>query len=559
MSTERSDTEPLLGKQKQQQYGASTTEHSAESSDSEITIITSTAAVPKPDDTLPSGSNIVFVLMGLWMGVFLSSLDSSIVSTILTRIGSDFNRYNDAVWVATSYLISYTALQPLYGRISDAIGRKNTLLFASSTFFIGSLLCGAAPNFWFLVAARVVAGIGGGGMNTMSSIVTSDLVSLRDRGKYQGYGNLSYALGSVIGGPLGGFITDYYNWRWTFYINLPLLFLTFYVTGVHIKNYNVKREADGSFHYLSKLREVDWVGAVTLVISVALFMLATSLGGNSLPWSHPLVIGSLSGSAAGVILFTVVEAKYAKYPIMPWHIITQRTPLASSFTNFWSLMCSMSLVFLVPLYFQSILGFSASKAGVYMLPKILASSAGSLIAGYYMSHTGRYKGFCICSGISLILGAAIITSWTPQSSAWWMALGNILDGYALGSLLTTTLVSLLAAVEVKDSATIISISYLFRTTGGVLGVSTCQGVFQAVLKTQLVEKVKVPNAAEIIDAVRKSVSVIWELPEDVREMVLEAYLIAIKYAFSLTIVFAVLALVSVSFVERLELTTKVRK
>jgi hypothetical protein len=113
--------------------------------------------------------------------------------------------------------------------------------------------------------------------------------------------------------------------------------------------------------------------------------------------------------------------------------------------------------------------------------------------------------------------------------------------------------------EMIDSATIISISYLFRTTGGVLGVSTCQGVFQAVLKTQLVEKVKGPNAAEIIDAVRKSVSVIWELPEDVREMVLEAYLIAIKYAFSLTIVFAVLALVSVSFVERLELTTKVRK
>jgi Fungal trichothecene efflux pump (TRI12) len=225
--------------------------------------------------------------------------------------------------------------------------------------------------------------------------------------------------------------------------------LTFYVTGVHIKNYNVKREADGSFHYLSKLREVDWAGACTLVISVALFMLATSLGGNSLPWSHPLVIGSLSGSAVGVVLFTVVEAKYAKYPIMPWPIITQRTPLASSFTNFWSLMCSMSLVFLVPLYFQSILGFSASKAGVYMLPKILASSAGSLIAGYYMSHTGHYKGFCICSGISLILGAAIITSWTPQSSAWWMALGNILDGYALGSLLTTTLVSLLAAVEVK--------------------------------------------------------------------------------------------------------------
>jgi len=557
MTVERDDNEALLGTQKTQ-YGAADST-GEELSHSEITIVTTTAANQKPTHDVFNSVNIVFVLTGLWMGVFLSSLDSSIVSTILTRIGSDFNRYNDAVWVATSYLISYTALQPLYGRISDAIGRKNTLIFASGTFFIGSLLCGAAPNFWSLVAARVVAGIGGGGLNTMSSIVTSDLVSLRDRGKYQGYGNLSYALGSVIGAPLGGFITDYYNWRWTFYINLPLLMLTFYVTGVYIQNYNIKREDDGSFHYLKKLRNVDWLGATTLVISVSLFMLATSLGGNSLAWSHPLVIGSLAGSAVMIIVFTVIEANFAKNPIMPWHIITQRTPLASSLTNFWGMMSSMSLVFLVPLYFQAILGFSASKSGIYMLPKIISSSAGSLIAGYYMSHTGRYQAFSICSGISLVLGTIVICTWRPGVSVAWMILGCTLDGYALGSLLTTTLVTLLAAVDVKDSATIISVSYLFRTTGGVLGVSTCQGVFQAVLKTQLIQKVTGPDAAKIIDAVRKSVSVIRELPPDVREQVLDAYLVAIRSAFSLTVVFASLALISVIFIEKLELTTTVRK
>jgi hypothetical protein len=230
-----------------------------------------------------------------------------------------------------------------------------------------------------------------------------------------------------------------------------LLFLTFYVTGAYIQNYNIKQEDDGAYHYLRKLREVDWLGAITLVISVSLFMLATSLGGNSMAWSHPLVIGSLIGSVVMIIVFTAVEARLAKNPIMPWHIITQRTPLASSLTNFWVMMSTMSLIFLVPLYFQSVLGFSASKAGVYMLPKIISSSAGSLIAGYYMSHTGRYVRFSICSGISLLFGTIIITSWRPGVSVIWIILGSALDGYAVGSLLTTTLVTLLAAVPVKGS------------------------------------------------------------------------------------------------------------
>jgi hypothetical protein len=229
------------------------------------------------------------------------------------------------------------------------------------------------------------------------------------------------------------------------------LFLTFYVTGMYIQNYNIQRHIDGSYHILQKLRKVDWLGATTLIISVSLFMLATSLGGNSMPWSHPLVIGSLVGSVVMTIVFVAIEAKHAKNPIMPWQIITQRTPLASSFTNFWAIMSSMSLIFLVPLYFQSVLGFSSSRAGVYMLPKIIASSAGSLISGYYMAHTGRYQTFSICSAICLVLGTIIITSWHPGVSIPYMILGNALDGYALGSLLTTTLTTLLASVQVKGN------------------------------------------------------------------------------------------------------------
>jgi len=194
-----------------------------EDDEDEETPVPSAVAQAEP----PRRADLYVVLTGMWIGTFLAALDGTIVATVLSTIGSEFGKSNEIAWLGTSYLLTQTAFQPLYGRFSDIFGRKAATLFASGIFLVGSLACGFAQTFPQLIAARAFAGIGGGGLTTMSSIVTSDLVSLRERGTYQGLGNVVYAGGAAIGGPLGGWLGDGIGWRWAFLIQVPICAIHF--------------------------------------------------------------------------------------------------------------------------------------------------------------------------------------------------------------------------------------------------------------------------------------------------------------------------------------------
>lgn len=499
------------------------------------------------------------MLGSIWVAVTLGSLDSSIVATIYAQIGTEFQKSNEIVWIATAYLLSYTALQPLYGRISDVFGRKSALLFATVVFFIGSLLCGAAPNLWSLVVARLVAGLGGGGINTLTTVIISDLVSLRDRGKYQGYGNMAYGLGSLMGGPLGGLITDTVGWRWCFYINLPLLLVTIYVASCVMTNYNLKERNDNST-LMQRLKMIDWLGAGTIVTAVVAFMVATSLGGNTRPWSDPFVLGCLAASVVLTILFGVVEAKIADNPLMPWSIITSRTPLACSLTNFWALMATMSSVYMIPLYLQAVLGNSPTRAGLYLMPRIVSLSCGSVFSGFFISRTGEYKGITITAAFTLVVATTGYSFWTATTPLWFVFITTILDGASLGILITTTLIAMLSTIAASEMATITSMSYLFRSAGGVIGISVTSAVFQAAVKHILSEKITGPDAEKYIEIARQSMSEVRSLlPADILDIVLDAYEVALRYSFYSMMAMAALAFISTLFIQRFELSTKVSK
>ncbi|CDS14156.1 hypothetical protein LRAMOSA06326 [Lichtheimia ramosa] len=516
----------------------------------------------KQDDIVArrlNGASLLTVLGSIWVAVTLGSLDSSIVATIYAQIGTEFQKSNEIVWIATAYLLSYTALQPLYGRISDVFGRKSALLFATVVFFIGSLLCGAAPNLWSLVVARLVAGLGGGGINTLTTVIISDLVSLRDRGKYQGYGNMAYGLGSLMGGPLGGLITDTVGWRWCFYINLPLLLVTIYVASCVMTNYNLKERNDNST-LMQRLKMIDWLGAGTIVTAVVAFMVATSLGGNTRPWSDPFVLGCLAASVVLTILFGVVEAKIADNPLMPWSIITSRTPLACSLTNFWALMATMSSVYMIPLYLQAVLGNSPTRAGLYLMPRIVSLSCGSVFSGFFISRTGEYKGITITAAFTLVVATTGYSFWTATTPLWFVFITTILDGASLGILITTTLIAMLSTIAASEMATITSMSYLFRSAGGVIGISVTSAVFQAAVKHILSEKITGPDAEKYIEIARQSMSEVRSLlPADILDIVLDAYEVALRYSFYSMMAMAALAFISTLFIQRFELSTKVSK
>ncbi|ORX55061.1 hypothetical protein DM01DRAFT_1335358 [Hesseltinella vesiculosa] len=556
------ETTPLLSGQKPAYDGqapGSVSVHSSEESEESIQTEMSDGDIVA---SRLNGVNLYTILFGLWIGVSLSSMDVSIVATIYTKIGTEFKRSNEIIWIATTYMLSYTALQPLYGRISDIFGRKSAVVFATTFFFVGSLLCGLATDIWFLVIARGIAGIGGGGILTLTTILTSDLVPLRERGSFQGYSNIAYSAGSVIGAPLGGFISDTIGWRWCFYINIPFLCITMYIVTFLLTDYNIKEqvEAGESTDLWYRLKQVDYAGVLAVVTAVVAFLLATSMGGNMLPWSHPFVIGCLVLSLLSAIVFCVVEKNWASSPLMPWSIISSRTPLACSTTNLFLIMSSHSTIYLIPLFFQGVLGFSPAKSGLFYLPKVGAISVGSLYAGKHMARTGEYQRLTTFGSLLSLIAMIGYASWSPFTPSAVLVLTAFADGLSLGMVLTTTLIAMLSCVGAKEMATITSMSYLFRSTGGVVGISLTSAIYQAIVKSLLTERITGPDAAEYIDIARKSMNDVRTLlPDDVLQVVLQTYQVALRYAFSYCVMTALISLISTFYIQRFELQTKIKK
>ncbi|CAO3611768.1 unnamed protein product [Cunninghamella echinulata] len=483
-------------------------------------------------------------------GVGLALLDGSIVATVYPAIGSEFHKSNDIIWVATSYMLSYSALQPLYGRLSDSFGRKTTLQFSVVVFFIGSLLCGAATGLWTLVFARTVAGIGGGGLNTISSVITSDLVTLRERGTYQGYANIWYAVGALVGAPLGGFLTDTIGWRYCFYINIPFLIISLYVSTFILTDYNLE-EKDIQQSAWERAKGIDYIGAILIVIAILAIMIATSLGGNSRPWSDPFVVGCLITFFVLIVVFLFVEKHLAKNPLMPWYVITGRTSLACSFSNFLGVLCSFATTFILPLYLQALLDYSPSEAGILFLPKVIGGSLGSLYAGFHMKRTGEYRYFLIFSATLQLASMVCYSVWDAHVSYYVMLPCLFADGFSAGAIITAALIAMLSVVDLSDMATMTSVSYLFRSTGAVIGISLSQAIFQGIVKSELSKKITGPNAEEIIEIARKSMMEIRKLlPSEVLEPVLETYQHAIQYAFIFCAVIALLNVIATLFIQQ---------
>jgi len=279
-----------------------------------------------------------YILPALAVGIFLAAADQTIIVSSYGKIGSEFEALNLASWIATSYFLTLTSFQPLYGKLSDIFGRKACLLFAYFVFGVGCILCGLAQNMLQLIGARAFAGIGGGGMTTVVSILLSDVVPLRERGKWQGYLNIIFATGASTGAPLGGVLADYVGWRWAFLAQGPLCLVAFLATYLALQ---LPQKDDT--HWKEKLRRVDFLGAAILISAVFLLLLAMDRGSN-VSWKSMLTIISISVSLPLFLVFMLVEMKVAREPFAPGHIIFSRSMVACYLCNFFSMVCKLLVI-----------------------------------------------------------------------------------------------------------------------------------------------------------------------------------------------------------------------
>ncbi|KAF9929812.1 hypothetical protein FBU30_001186 [Linnemannia zychae] len=418
---------------------------------------------------------LALVFVALMIVIFLASLDQTIVSVLIPALGKTFNAPQYIAWVGTSYLLTSTAMQPLYGKLSDIFGRKITILTAVALFLIGSLICGVSPNINILIFGRSIAGAGAAGMISLTMIIISDVVSMRDRGKYQGIIGSMFGLSAIIGPLLGGVLAEKSTWRWAFYLNLPLGAI-----GIAIVSWILKLPVVGGTRR-EKLKRVDFLGSFTIVVGIVCVLLSTNWGGNEYAWNSvqiivPYVVGGLF-----LVAFLYVEAKVAVEPLMPFRLFKNRSVSAAYATSFFIGGAFMGAIFFVPLYFQMVKHFNATKAGLHLLPMVAGMLVGGVGGGVAVSKSGRYRPFIWCALVIYTIGIALLSLWDVTSGLGVQIGFLFIVGLGLGGCMQNTVLAGQCAVAQADVAAVTSMMSFFRSMGGVAGVAIGGSIINNIL------------------------------------------------------------------------------
>ncbi len=480
-----------------------------------------------------SHRQVLIVFSGLMLGMLLASLDQTIVSTALPTIVGDLGGLNHLSWVVTAYLLTSTASVPLFGKISDLYGRKILFQFAIGVFLVGSMVSGAAPNMLTLVLARGLQGIGGGGLMSMSMIIIADIVSARERGRYQGYTGAVFATSSVVGPLIGGFFTDSLSWRWIFYINLPIGLAALVVTSVVLNLPFVRRE-----------HRVDYLGAGLLVAGVSALLLVTVWAGSEYPWGSPEIIGL---AAAGVVLLSafVIQEGRAAEPILPLSLFRNPVFRVSSGVSLLVGLSMFGSTIFLPIYFQIVTGASATKSGLLVVPMVAGIMLTSVSSGRIISKRGKYRLFPILGSFVTTIGLLLLSRLDVQTSRLESSLYMFVLGCGLGMLMQTLVLAVQNVVAHEQLGAATAGVTFFRSMGGAFGVALLGTILNNRLDyyvprhvpAGLLQQLGSPSGSTL----GRSRAVIERLPDLARVGVIQSFADSLHIVFLVTVPLALVA------------------
>jgi EmrB/QacA subfamily drug resistance transporter len=428
-------------------------------SESSVTAVESLAPPPF------SHREILVILSGVLLGMLLASLDQTIVATALPAIARDLSGFDRISWVVSGYLVAATSTTPIYGKLSDLYGRRRVLQAAIVIFLVASALCGLARSMNQLIAFRVLQGLGGGGLISLAHATIADIVSPRERGRYQGYISGVFAGSSVAGPVLGGFISDQLSWHYVFWVNLPIGLIALVIcdrTLRRLPRHEIRRR-------------IDYPGALLLMAAISFTLLVTTLGGRQLAWTSPTLIALAAAGALSALSFVLVERRVPE-PILPLRMFKNRVYALSSLMSFLTWMAMFGATVFLPLYLQLAKGSSASGSGLQLVPLTGGVVIGAFSSGRLVSKIGRLKpfpvvGMAVASAVLAILGLA-----GADLSAWTITGMMVLLGIGIGFVGPTAIVAVQNAVERRDlGAASASVSF-FRSLGGSFGVALLSAV-----------------------------------------------------------------------------------
>ena len=418
---------------------------------------------------------ILTIITGLMMGMFLGALDQTIVSTAIRTISDDLHGLSAQAWVTTAYLITSTIATPIYGKLGDIYGRKKLFMFAISVFIAGSALCSFATSMPMLAAFRAVQGIGAGGLFTLVLAIIGDIVSPRERARYTGYFMATFGTSSVLGPVIGGFFASHAvilgvtGWRWVFLVNVPIGIAALFVVYRTLHVHHHPREA-----------RIDWWGAVTLVVTLVP-LLTVAEQGRQWGWDSGRAMVCYVIGVVGLGAFFAVERRLDDAAMIPLRMFRIRPVAVGIAANVVIGMAMFGGIFVLPLYMQIVHGASPMKSGFLMLPMVVGMMSASIVSGQIISRTGRIRAFPIFGSAlaaAALLALSRIGADTPLPVV--MAL-MLLLGYGLGNCMQPLLLILQSAVPPRDIGVATSSATFFRQIGGTIGVA----VFLSILFGQV--------------------------------------------------------------------------
>jgi EmrB/QacA subfamily drug resistance transporter len=486
-------------------------------------------------------SNLKLVVAGLLLGILMSAMDNTIVATAMGTIVSDLGGFDKFIWVTSAYMVAVMAGMPIFGKLSDMYGRKRFFIFGLVVFLLGSALCGIAQSIVQLSIYRAIQGIGGGALMPIAFTIVFDIFPPENRGKMTGLLGAVFGASSVLGPLLGAYITDYISWHWVFYVNVPIGIVSLFLIGRFYK--------ESLQHSKQK---IDWIGAITLVISVVSLMFALELGGKEYDWNSIQIISLFAGFFIFFVTFFIAELK-AKEPILPLWLFKKRLFATSQFLAFLYGATFIILTVFIPIFVQAVYGGTAKNAGLILTPMMLGSVAGSSIGGIFLSKTS-FRNLMFISIVSYIIGMVFLGTMTPDTARYLLTIYMILVGFGVGfsfSLLPTASIHNLEP-QFRGSAN--STNAFLRSFGMTIGV-TIFGTIQNNLFTDKLKDAfkgmqggggtsmfKMNDPRQIFEASERS-----KIPSFILNKIVQAMSDSITHTFILTLIPIAIAAITIFF------------
>jgi EmrB/QacA subfamily drug resistance transporter len=423
---------------------------------------------PTSPDLRPvmSHAEVRTIIMGLMLSLLLAALDQTIIATALPTIGKELGDLEHLPWVVTSYLLTATAVTPLYGKFSDTHGRRVTMLIGIAIFVLGSVACALAPNMLILILARGLQGLGGGGLIALAQTIVADIVAPKERGRYQVYFASVFMTASLAGPVLGGFFAEHFHWSMIFWINLPLGLIAFAIAWQGLKR--LPRH--------DRPHRLDLLGAALLVAATVVLMLALSWGGLRYPWGSAQIFGLVALSLVLWVLFAM-RMRLAHEPLIPPGILRNPVVRMGTLAACFGMGTYIGLTIYLPVYFEAVRGLSASESGLALIPLGVGTVVGAMGSGRSMAKVTHYKRIPVIGLVFAIVTTALLTVFANSLPLAAIEAMLFVLSVGLGTLLPVTTVAIQNAVALHELGTATGTANFFRSLGGAIIVA----VFGAIL------------------------------------------------------------------------------